>query len=408
MSTTLVPQALGKSCWAASLEMFTGQQLLQCQLLNDDFTGNPAGEVPAFCDPDWQTNNRSRFTGNTKTLTEVEVKLSQHAGGPIPSRVVRGRLPRFERLRSDIGSSAITLYSWKTASDLHYIVLNKTTEQMLTTSDMIQWIRVLDPFPVLRGRTYYLNYREFSGSGWFKGIVYHRTNGNSSVAAPPVFSDSDPKRLVQTYIDKLPETIDSDFQQVTHIAPSHRILDIEFDVTNTYVDTLVNGSDHFFNNILARARNMKMYLTGSGGDHTSFFVNSANGKYHISTMENGLRYYPVTNLTDVIVPATMGVTMASESRAAGKKQIKNPEDGNQIERDFIRYFKKRPQTALICRFYDIGQEYAFFLSNGKVRVFDPFHSFAYILPENQKETYHISLDEFFKALTQFYPTLNIK
>jgi hypothetical protein len=167
MSTTLVPQVLGKSCWAASLEMFTGRQLLQCDLLRTDYGPTVA---PNFCDTAWQRANMGGYAGNAKTLQQM-VDLLQPAG--ITHVLIEGEpeLPSFARLRSDVGACGIILFSWSDAGDLHYIVPTKIIEQRLKASNVIQWIKILDPFPLVKGRTYYLNYKEFSFLNWFKGIL---------------------------------------------------------------------------------------------------------------------------------------------------------------------------------------------------------------------------------------------
>ncbi|MCF0069595.1 hypothetical protein LZD49_03875 [Dyadobacter sp. CY261] len=405
MSTPLIPQVLGKSCWAASLEMFTDRQLQQCDLLRADYIRDQPGQTPPlFCDSNWQTEDAGQFIGNTKTLDDVDDLLNAPGANPVaPPATSR---PSFARLQSNIGTSAITLYSWGIGGDQHYIVLKEALEQQLTTSEVMQWIKVFDPFPVLQGRTYYLAYPEFSLAGWFKGIIYHRSVRARSATIQPAVTDRDPKKLVRKYINGLPGTMAGDFLAVTHVAPSHQILDYEFNVTNTNVSILINNRFHFFNNILALDRNIKMYLAGSGGDYSSFFLNSKSNKYHISAIENGLKYLPVlgNDLGNVIDLEAIGArTVARSIRQVEVDSLEKPDD---IEKGFIKYFEKKPRTALICRFFDIGQEYVFLLRDGRVRVFDPFRSFDYIFSKGSKETTHLPLDEFLKALTQFYPILN--
>ncbi|WP_019942765.1 hypothetical protein [Dyadobacter beijingensis] len=408
MSNAPVFQILGKSCWAASLEMFTDGRLSQCDLLAADHVLYQQGPAPAFCSASWRADDMGGYRGRTATFGAVNDLLDQAAGGPIPSDSTR-RKPSFALLRGNLGTSAITLYSWKTASDLHYVVLKKAIEQRLTTADVIQWIKVWDPFPVMKGRVYYLNIAEFSLDRWFKGIIYHASARVADAADTPGLTDNDARRLVQKYIDALPARLDADFRQVTRIAASHQILNYDFNVTNTNVEILINSRYRFFSNVLVLDKNMKMYLTGSGSEYTAFFLNN-NGTYYISALENGLRYLPVlgNDMANVIDLAAVEAPRAVRAQAMGKLYVKDPAGPDELEKEFISYFDKIPKTALICRFYDIGQQYIFFLRDGRVRVYDPSGSFAYILPKDVKKPVHLPLSEFINALTRFYQITNKK
>jgi hypothetical protein len=406
MSTTRVAQVLRKSCWAAALEMFTDAKLKQCDLLKADFNRADPTSAPDFCDPAWQEDNAGRFEGNTKLLSDVAIELRRDRSNPIPF-VRRSSRPSFANLQRNIDSSAIVLHSWDSSGDQHFIVPTDTFVQQLTRNK-IHWIKVLDPFPELQGRTYYLNHVEFRSDDWFVGIIYHRQISVSSTPNAGPFTNLDPKLLVGKYIGQLPANITGDFKTDTNASRSHIIADYEFTVTNTNVELLLDNADVFFNNILALARDMKMYLAGSNNKYTSFFLNANNsGQYYLAMIEDGTRYVPVVSSAADVANLAM-VSASAQPRSVNASESKVPEKPGNIEKAFLEYFAKRPRAALICRFFDVGQEYVFFMKEGKVQVFDPFKSFSYLLPKDHKKPSYLPLDEFFNALTQFYPFLKDK
>lgn len=407
MSTTLVAQFLPKSCWAASLDMFTDGQLKQCSLLREDHGGDVPTNPREFCNDTWLRDNRGAYVGNTKTLRLVKDRLVLAGRSPVSNN---GRtVPSFEQLQSDIGASAITLMSWGFANNLHFIVPVKTVEQQLTGSVLLQWIKILDPYPATKGRTYYLNYKQFAASGWFKGMIFQSQVNGGDASQPTEFSDADPKQLVQRYLDSLATTT-SDFRQVTNVAGNHQILDYNFNVTNINVSILLANGQRFFDSILVGGSNLKMYLAGLNNKYTAYFLNSADNSYYISTLENGLRYLPVagTNHAGVVNLAQMAAPARAVSRGAKQLKVIDHDQPDKTEQAALKYFEKLPNTALICQFFDIGQEYVFFVKDGRVRVFDPFRSFAYIFPKSHKGISHLSLKAFLAVIPSFYKILNEK
>lgn len=403
MSTTHVKQVLPKSCWAASLEMFTAGQLKQCDLLKADFNRADPTQAPDFCNPAWQEDNAGRYEGNTKLLSDIAIELRRDRSNPIPF-VRRSSRPSFANLQRNIGSSAIVLHSWDSGGSQHFIVPTGTFVQQLT-SKRIHWIKVLDPFPEFQGRVYYLNHVEFKSEDWFGGIIYHEQISVSPTPNAGAFTNRDPKLLVREYIIQLPASITGDFKTDTNVSRSHVITDYEFTVTNTDVELLLDNADSFVDNILALARDMKMYVAGSNDRYTSFFLNANNnGKYYLAMIEDGTRYLPVVSSADAAANLAM-VSASAQPRSVNASQSKVPEKWENIEKAFLKYFEKKPRTALICRFFDIGQEYVFFMKEGKVQVFDPFKSFSYLLPKEHKKPSYLPLAEFFNALNQFYPFL---
>lgn len=404
MSTTLVAQVLPKSCWAAALEMFTAGQLNQCELLKVDFNPSDPSSAPDFCDLD----NAGTYEGNLKILTEMGCKLSGAANNAIPfSRL--DTIPVFSDLQRNVGSSAIVLHSWDFDSSQHYVVPSGTYEQVLTASIKLNWIKVLDPFPEFQGRTYYLNYVEFKSDSWFVGIIYHKHTAVNRTPAPRTFSDVDAKNLIKRYIRQLPANVPAPFRTDTHASRLHTIEDYEFTVTNSSVELLLDDADSFVDDILTFARDMKMYLAGSNNRYTSFFLNANdNGRYYMAMIEDGTRYVPVVSSAVADVANLPAESTSAQPRSVNASESKVIEKLDEIEKALFRYFEKRLKSALICRFFDIGQEYVFFMKEGKVQVFDPFKSFSYMLPKDHKKPSYLPLDEFFKTLTQFYTFLKDK